>query len=270
MRILKYYCQRCGRKIDAEARICSSCGVAQDRFDTTEETKPCKNCRKQIPVNSNYCIFCAADQAKLYTLDFDSKQEETKKVPEDKEQVDEPISGNLDNYNSFMEKLAQTAKEENEELNKIKGTVNSKNETEKPGLVASTKLFLQDWLTINKRVGRADFWWGFIGMIIITALFAILLELSLSVVQAIMPSAVETVYTILFRLYLAFYFIAIGTGLCRRYHDAELPWYAILLYFVPVFGEILALILATKEQSVTNDKYTFIDPVRELRKKGHK
>ena len=39
------------------------------------------------------------------------------------------------------------------------------------------------------------------------------------------------------------------------------------MVFIPVVGEIAAYILATKKQVVTNDDYTFIDPVREVKKR---
>ena len=63
---MDYYCQRCGRIIGEAERVCPACGVSQDRFKADEEQKACKKCRQEIPVNSNYCYHCGADQAQYY------------------------------------------------------------------------------------------------------------------------------------------------------------------------------------------------------------
>ena len=63
---MDYYCQRCGRIIGETERVCPACGVSQDRFKADEEQKACKKCRQEIPVNSNYCYHCGADQAQYY------------------------------------------------------------------------------------------------------------------------------------------------------------------------------------------------------------
>ena len=49
------------------------------------------------------------------------------------------------------------------------------NETSKPGLIPSTKLFFNDIFTVNKCMGRADFWWSCLGVNILFALIELIL-----------------------------------------------------------------------------------------------
>ena len=69
------------------------------------------------------------------------------------------------------------------------------------------------------------------------------------------------------RVFIGFILIANMSALIRRFRDAEIPVIAIVMVFIPVVGEIAAYILATKKQVVTNNDYTFIDPVREAKKR---
>ena len=45
-----------------------------------------------------------------------------------------------------------------------------KNENPEPNLIASTKLMLRDTFRTDKRMGRADFWWGYLGITMLTVL----------------------------------------------------------------------------------------------------
>ena len=157
--------------------------------------------------------------------------------------------------------------EQRAELQKLKGKVTRANENEKPGLIPSTKLYLKDWFNINKRMGRADFWWSFVGMIGLTFVFSLVLSVVVTGLRSVEPNFANFFLNFMVRVFIGFILIANMSALIRRFRDAEIPVIAIVMVFIPVVGEIAAYILATKKQVVTNDDYTFIDPVREVKKR---
>ena len=87
---MDYYCQRCGRIIGEAERVCPACGVSQDRFKADEEQKACKKCQQEIPVNSNYCYHCGADQAQYYY-----QSEPLKKETPQVEKEEQPDQDNI-------------------------------------------------------------------------------------------------------------------------------------------------------------------------------
>lgn len=121
------------------------------------------------------------------------------------------------------------------------------NESEKPGPISSTKLYFQDMFVGAKRMGRADFWWGLLGVtilsIVLMTIFGFLMNfLSL---KSFYWSAVMGVA---FAMTFGYYLIAIYTATIRRLHDRNMHGWWILLYVVPIIGEILVIILTILPQ----------------------
>lgn len=274
---MKYYCQRCGRLLDEAQRVCGACGVSQDRFNENEEQKQCKKCQQEIPVNSNFCYHCGADQAQFYTLntpkDADEQMDDAKQAPNDEadtqmEQLGKQLLGsNYDELKQSYQEVVQEEEKRQAELQKLKGKVTQANENDHPNLLDSTKLYLKDWFNINKRMGRADFWWGFLGMFVVIVGFSVLLSLVVQVVNQVNPSFATFLFNFAVRVFIGFMIIANTSALIRRFRDAEIPVLAIVIIFIPAVGQLAAYLLALKKQEVTNNDYTFIDPVREFRKR---
>lgn len=42
-------------------------------------------------------------------------------------------------------------------------------------MIVSTKLMLKDWLTVDKRMGTGDFWWGYLGMYLLTIIVSVIM-----------------------------------------------------------------------------------------------
>ena len=268
---MDYYCQRCGRIIGETERVCPACGVSQDRFKADEEQKACKKCQQEIPVNSNYCYHCGADQAQYYyqseSLKKETPQVEKEEQPDQENIFKQIFEGDYDDLNASYQRILKAEEEQRAELQKLKGKVTRANENEKPGLIPSTKLYLKDWFNINKRMGRADFWWSFVGMIGLTFVFSLVLSVVVTGLRSVEPNFANFFLNFMVRVFIGFILIANMSALIRRFRDAEIPVIAIVMVFIPVVGEIAAYILATKKQVVTNDDYTFIDPVREVKKR---
>lgn len=56
-------CQKCGHKLEEGMEYCKFCGTHQEIFEEEFERKSCKFCKKNIPVNANFCSYCGKDQA---------------------------------------------------------------------------------------------------------------------------------------------------------------------------------------------------------------
>ncbi|KRM05504.1 MAG: zinc-ribbon domain-containing protein [Liquorilactobacillus ghanensis] len=224
------YCQRCGRKIANETIDCPHCGIKQEN-PTEVENKHCKKCDQLIPVNANYCTYCGADQAFFYHDD----QQKTVVPPT---VTPEP---------AVKEKL-----EEDTVPNRLQ-----KNESSRPGLIISTKLMIHDIFTISKRMGRADYWWGFLGLNLLSVAAGIIIGTLLSLVQMLDPQLTWTLYRLLLSAWLTFIYITVTTAQIRRLHDCEWSGWLILAKFIFFVGDIFIIYAMLQPQSVTQSKYTF-------------
>ena len=52
------FCVHCGKKLDDDARFCSSCGKNATEKATREEIKFCKNCGTELEMDSVFCSNC--------------------------------------------------------------------------------------------------------------------------------------------------------------------------------------------------------------------
>ena len=241
-----FYCQKCGKKNKAKSDWCSFCGTLQEISHTGIEMKKCKRCGRNIPVASNYCYYCGMDQAKILLNDLKGPSEE-KKSESKKEKIPTVDISDPKKLKEFI-KLAQ---KEGLEVHIL-----GKNESAFPGLLTSTKLFLRDWLNVKKRMGRADFWFGFLGMLILSIPAGMLISFAASIIPHLFPVGTMAVVKFGMAAWLAFYIVALLTALIRRLHDVELPAYLALLLFFP-YTDIVALILAALPQRHNKSTYTF-------------
>lgn len=254
-----FYCQKCGKKNTQEGQLCALCGTVQEVFAPETEFKACKRCAKQIPVRSNYCYYCGMDQAKILLSELKVKE----KQPQEEKTADQ--ADKLPTLDiSDREKLQEFIK-----LAKKQGVtvhVLGKNESVTPGFVPSTKLFLKDWLNVNKRMGRADFWYGLLGSFCLSFPVGISIGLFAIFIARINSAGLMPTIRLGTAAWVAYFMVALFTALVRRYHDIQLPGYLALLLLIP-YCDLIALILALLPQKRTNSKYTFEDPQR--KKKNH-
>lgn len=245
------YCQRCGRKLE-ENRPCPLCGVVKS---TSDETKKCKKCHLPIPVNANYCIHCGADQA-ILNADFQSQTDEN-----NNENLKETLFDQLspEDLQQLTAKIDQKLK--NGEISPNVIVINTKlNETKIPTISGSIRLIIKDIFKVNKAMGRANFFLGYIGVSLITLFFLLLIQ---KIVNQPMMALMQEAYLIkhpmlavILLLLLLWYVITTLTATIRRYHDAGISSWWIILRFVPMFGEFFSLLLAFLPQSPKR-KYDF-------------
>lgn len=223
------YCQRCGRKVTEQTQNCPHCGIKQEN-PTEVESKHCKKCDQLIPVNANYCSHCGADQAFFYYEQ--SKPEKT-----------EPTT------QTVIEPKITKSSEQTVAL--------PKNESIHPGLIVSTKLMIHDLFSISKRIGRADYWWGFLGLNLMSVAAGIIIGVILSLTQMFDPSLTDSLYRLLLSGWLAFIYITITTAQVRRLHDCEWSAWLIFAKFIFVVGDVFIIYAMLQPQATAKAKYTF-------------
>ncbi|KRN89575.1 zinc-ribbon domain-containing protein [Ligilactobacillus ceti] len=266
-------CQYCGRHIATDEMNCHHCGAHQERFDVENEKKNCKKCQQEIPVNANFCPYCGQDQAIFVRKTQPEKEVEQDMVDDAQKKQEEIIIQSL----ADLSKLADDAM-----LNKKLADQGllvkklPKNESKKPGLITSTKLLLKDTFIMDKRMGRADFWWGNLGLLLLILLYACLMGYLLvhfdgglvmkgSILNATLkwnaaPPPAWFMYFWNFSLWILYPFVSLVrmTAMVRRLHDLERSGLlVILILLMPFFGELVVLLICMAPQKVTNDRYTF-------------
>lgn len=140
------------------------------------------------------------------------------------------------------------------------------NETKEPNLIDSTMLGLNDTFTINKAMGRADYWWFWLGMLIIKIILLTILGLGLSMIFSSLLFHMNFIGTFITNTIsgililgglssLVAIFIAKITAVIRRYHDINMNGLFFLLLFIPTFGFLINLIFMVMPQRNLNNKW---------------
>jgi len=116
------------------------------------------------------------------------------------------------------------------------------NETFRPGIISSTKLYFQDLFVGAKRMSRKDFWWGYLGMTLLTGIVAGLLAFIITKMP-VMDYYWSTLVGVALAMVLGYYWISVFTAIIRRLHDRNLYGWWILISIIPFLGNIALIIL---------------------------
>ncbi|MFK5676075.1 MULTISPECIES: zinc-ribbon domain-containing protein [unclassified Ligilactobacillus] len=252
-----YTCERCGHQLEGNQDKCAFCGARQQRDNATGEKKKCKKCHRDIPVNANFCPYCGADQAYLDPNEL--HQEEEEDLQGKTVQGDRPIRvttiNSEEDLQRFLMEMQQQMQREQQRVPHL-----PRNESAEPGIIPSTKLMMRDTFVLGKRMGRADFWWGTLGLVLLLACYTVVVGLG---VQLLVELGISKTLALRvgFTLGMAGTTAAVICNLTaqvRRFHDAELP--AFFFLFIILLGDIPLLLLCIKGQVITNDRYTFQAP----------
>lgn len=206
-----------------------------------DDSKFCIKCGKKIPKTADFCQFCGGNQGS-----FAETKQNTDNIKAEKR---------VQNDNIFE-------KSETDSHDK------PYNESDVPGLVASGKLYLKDTLKVNKRMGRADFWWGQLFVSIVSSAIVFVLGViqnanfggPLGYVEVNMAGEVTAnggaSIFILVLIFIMCVFLSIcGLTACvRRLHDIGYSGWLWLLTFVP-FGYIALIVLECMPSVQRGNRY---------------
>lgn len=116
------------------------------------------------------------------------------------------------------------------------------NESFRPGIISSTKLYFQDLFVGAKRMSRKDFWWGYFGMTIVACLIISVLGFAVTRMP-VNDYYWSSILGVALAITLGYYWISVFTAMIRRLHDRKLRGWWILISLVPFIGDIALLIL---------------------------
>lgn len=200
-----------------------------------ENTKFCIRCGKKIPKEATFCQFCGSAQG--ITEQVNAAVQDQHMVP--------------NNYSTSAT------------------TDNPYNENKIPGLSTSTKLYFKDMLKINKRMGRADYWWATLGVAIVSAIVFFVLSLIQNAFldgsdgfletdisgSVTLIGGISVVNLILMIVVYIILFIAGLTAEIRRLHDLGFNGAFWLINLIPVIGSIIMLIILCQPSKQRNNRY---------------
>ena len=146
------------------------------------------------------------------------------------------------------------------------------NETDHPGVGESTKLFFKDIFRYGKRMGRADYWYGMLGLTIFDGILLIMLVTLNSIANGIDTDVNGLAFWVLLYLFIFIIvlmsvvtFLTTLSALVRRLHDISMSGAWVLLKFLP-FGDLILLIFACQASKQKNNPY-IVEKQTELGKK---
>lgn len=116
------------------------------------------------------------------------------------------------------------------------------NESFRPGIISSTKLYFQDLFVGAKRMSRKDFWWGYFGMTIVACLIISVLGFAVTRMP-VNDYYWSSILGVALAITLGYDWISVFTAMIRRLHDRKLRGWWILISLVPFIGDIALLIL---------------------------
>lgn len=131
------------------------------------------------------------------------------------------------------------------------------NENAHPGLIASTRLYLRDMFQLNKRLGRADYWWANLAssLLIIGSelLYLMLTGLTSLTITQLSPQVI-IIGLVLLVVYVVLT-IAGFTAQIRRLHDIGRSGFFWLCHFVPFAGTVIMIVILCQPSRQVNNPY---------------
>lgn len=116
------------------------------------------------------------------------------------------------------------------------------NESFRPGIISSTRLYFQDLFVGAKRMSRKDFWWGFLGMTIVAGVIVSLLAWIITKMP-VDDFYWSSIVGVALAITAGYYWISVFTAMIRRLHDRKLRGWWILLDLIPFVGELALIVL---------------------------
>lgn len=210
------YCPHCGSKLSVDAQFCTQCGAKLDPIDSTEDSTNQSNFNLDswFPSTSNNTNKTKVNHAKPY----------------DKES----INHNLESYasNDIPHFRSQDTKGEQTDSLLHHSTEEFYNESGKPGFTSSFNVYIQGLLKINKCMGRADYWYSYFDMSLISCLNVVILILLAYILQ----NSVVLFATLSMILYIISFLFGLSF-ICptiQRIHDTGRSGWMILLGLIPI------------------------------------
>lgn len=176
------FCPNCGQKLKITDQFCSNCGTKQP------EVSQNNNVNNQVLNNEEKTDGEGSN-------DYYKENQTLYDINNEKSDVSESFNGHLDNQVNLQEQnqskqtdfvrktspnyyMAHSSSIDHNQQFSQQNQRRSENEqyyneSKNPGFLNSFNIFCSSFGNINKCMGRADFWWGYLGMTLISYLVMI-------------------------------------------------------------------------------------------------
>lgn len=135
------------------------------------------------------------------------------------------------------------------------------NETGDPNLLISTQLIFKDIFRYGKRMGRADYWYGMLGLAIFDAMLLLMLMILINISNVVSDIGnMLFLRTMIFLVMFTVIFMVVVTFLVtlsaqiRRLHDIAMSGAWILLKLLPL-GDLILLIFTCQRSKQKDNPY---------------
>lgn len=220
------FCPKCGQKLAMDAQFCPNCGTkqpianAQQPQSTTVSMTTPKQASSQIidqkKVNSH---ITAESSVTSETISVSEQQVTQQSVSENNTKTnvnnsnnDQAQSSQSDFYQPRNNKQFKQAT--NQKSSNYYDTWHPYNQSAKPGLVNSFKVWLHSFTNYKGCMGRADFWWGYLAFFLIY-----LVIVCIDLLADSNPSGLSKVLDAIVSIFATFYGIVSIYAIVERFHD---------------------------------------------------
>ena len=118
--------------------------------------------------------------------------------------------------------------------------------------IDATKNYFTKWLDFKTRISRSEFWWGYLGSIVVAVLFGLCVRFAFGFVAAIMGWQAEIVVNLAilpFQIYVAIAAISLSV---RRLHDSNKSGWWILIALTVIGALVLLYWYCKKGDEIEN------------------
>lgn len=210
------YCFKCGSKIPAKAKHCTQCGVKQPNTEA-----------EQLPKHES---ITNSEENTIHDYNKSSKKE-----------TSGAHSRSLDRVNNNARRSYN-----NNYGSKRSNSSNAYNESKQPNLINSFRVWVKNWNRLDQCMGRADYWWGILTIIIIGLLVYLAFSCITYIGISIGSDALITFSYCVFWILETLLGFAYYPGSIKRLHDTGRSGWNVCFVFIPFIGVFIVAYLCVQ------------------------
>lgn len=260
------FCTNCGKSIPTSSDFCPYCGAQQSNQGTQQQNTQANNVNQNANNSFGAGYASKVPNEKSNNQSTGSYQQtEQNQFHSNNQNAQQQTQYGYNNQNNQQQanygyNNQNTQQQEQYGYNNQNAQMSGRNvpynETGRPGLIESTRLAITDSVKANKRMGRADYWWAFLGQFLIS--------LIVGFITGFWGGAFGTggLYPLLqiiqtgLSIFLGI--VAITAGI-RRLHDTNKSGWYYALNLVPIVGNIIAIVLMCQPSDNFNNRWTNVN-----------
>lgn len=205
--------------------------------------KYCPNCGKELPSNVKFCPHCGFNLAQTASPSTSSEQDAvaSQSTAQPTQPTEQPTQ--VQSYEPTQPTQATTVQGSEQPHAQYSNVTNDAyNGSDNPGLLASTRLWTMTGFKANQCMGRADYWWGYLGYAIVGIILAIIYDATGEALYYGDASPLYYIMAILYFVYSIFFGILNIFTVVQRLHDTGHSGYN-WLWSLTGIGAIYVLVL---------------------------